>query len=354
MFENIGDWLCKEGEFSDIVLSSRIRLARNIKGFPFAIKMKDKDREELLEIVKKAVEKVDILREREYIDISKIDPVKAQALLERHLVSPDFLSARHPRGVFVSKDQTISLMVNEEDHLRFSVFAPGLGFDVAYKKINEIDDELNKYLNYAFSKRLGYLTACPTNVGTGLRASVLIHLPGLVLTKEIEKVLKGVMQVGLSVRGIYGEGTETRGHFFQIANQVTLGLSETEIIENIKGMVVQLVTLERKARDFFMEKAKVELEDKIYRSYAILRNARVITSEEVINLTSAVRLGIGLGIIKDINLRTLNGILILSQPANLQLYYKRVMSPQERDVKRAEFIRERLNHRYKKGGSHEI
>lgn len=344
MFEDMGEWLDSKGESSDIVLSSRIRLARNIKGFPFEIKMEKKSQEELLEVVKKAVEKTDLLKESDYLDATRLDPIRAQALLERHLVSPDFLSAQHPRGVFLSKDQTISLMINEEDHLRFSVFASGLGFDTAYEKINRLDDELNNYLNYAFSPKLGYLTACPTNVGTGLRTSVLIHLPGLVLTKEIEKVLKGVMQIGLSVRGIYGEGTETKGHFFQIANQATLGSSEEEIVEELKKMVSQLVDLEKRARAFFIKNARVELEDKIYRSYAILKNARVITSDEVINLTSAVRIGIGLGIIKGVSLKTLNGILILSQPANLQLYYKRVMKPQERDIKRAELVREGLDH----------
>ncbi len=337
-----GSWLSPQGESVEIILSSRIRLARNLKNLSFERKADSATQEKTVALVRRALENDDIQTDGVFIETKDLSPLAIQFLLERHLISPDFISPKRTQGLFLSHDQALSIMVNEEDHLRFQVLAAGLAFETAYPRINNLDRLLDRQLDYAFDPELGFLTACPTNVGTGMRASVLIHLPALVLTREIEKVLRGVIQVGYSVRGLYGEGTETKGHFFQLSNQITLGLSEPEIVEGLEKIARELVVLERRARDFLLKNTRLEIEDKVFRALAILKNARVLSSEEIINLTSAVRLGIGLGFVTEVGLKTINEILILAQPANLQVLYDKEMEPIERDEKRAEFIRTRL------------
>lgn len=338
-----GSWLVGDGEATEIILSSRVRLARNLENFPFEKKADTETQEKVVKLVQRALENTGIYTDGVFIDSKDLNPLALQFLIERHLISPDFISARRRKGLFISHDQSLSIMINEEDHLRFQVLASGLAFENAYSRIDALDLLLDRELRYAFSPELGYLTACPTNVGTGMRASVLIHLPALVLTREVEKVLRGVIQVGYSVRGLYGEGTETKGHFFQLSNQITLGISEPEIIKGLEKIARELVVFENNARDFLLKNTRLEIEDKVFRALAILKNARIISSEEVINLTSAVRLGVGLGLITDVNIKTLNEILVLAQPANLQVLYEREMEPAERDEKRAEFIRSRLS-----------
>jgi protein arginine kinase len=337
-----GSWVFNIGESMDIILSSRVRLARNLKDFNFERKADPATQEKIIALVQQALEHTEMSGAGTFIDTKDLAPLSIQFLLERHLISPDFVQSQRPKGLFVSNDQSLSIMVNEEDHLRFQVLAAGLAFETTARRAHSIDFELDRRLSYAFSPELGYLTACPTNVGTGMRASVLIHLPALVLTREIEKVLRGVLQVGFSVRGLYGEGTETKGHFFQLSNQVTLGVTEAEIIEGLKKIARELITLEKNARHFLLKNTRLEIEDKIFRALAILKNARVMSSDEVINLTSAVRLGIGLELISEVSLPTVNEIMILTQPANLQILFGKAMESAERDEKRAEFIRNRL------------
>ena len=350
-------WLESDDSNSMMVISSRVRYARNLASYPFPTKATANELDEILEMISTAVKKEENLSrfftDTEPISIDKITPLQAEFLVERHLVSPDFLhrmnkkkdsksSGPSGRAVFINQDETISLMVNEEDHLRFQVLSAGLNFSDSFKKLNELDDSLEGLLRYAYSQQYGFLTACPSNVGTGLRASVMIHLPGLVLTKEIDKVLRAIFQIGYAVRGLYGEGTETRGYFFQISNTVCLGQSESEIIEGIEKVANQLISHEEKSRDYLSKHMKSEIEDKVFRAYAVLTSARLIASEEALNLLATARLGVAMKIITNTSITTLNKIMFLLKPANLQVFYNQEMSPHERDEKRAALIRQIL------------
>ncbi len=350
-------WLASDSSDSLTVLSSRVRYARNLANYPFPTKATVDELEEILDMVSMAIKKEEAVNKFflniEPISIDKITPLQAEFLVERHLVSPDFLNriskkkdskATSPSGraVFINQDETVSLMINEEDHLRFQVLSAGLNFSDSFKKLNDLDDSLESLLRFAYSPQYGFLTACPSNVGTALRASIMIHLPGLVLTKEIEKVLRAIWQIGYAVRGLYGEGTETRGYFFQISNTVCLGQSENEIIEGIEKVANQLIAHEEKARDYLTKHMKSEIEDKVFRAYAVLSAARLIASEEALNLLATVRLGVAIKIITNTSIATLNRIMFLLKPANLQVYYNQDMSPFERDEKRAALVRQIL------------
>ncbi len=346
----IGKWLDSSGPESDIVVSNRIRLARNIKGIPFEIKATKADQDKILGMVNYALDDLNLLKTGKFYDGASLKPLVIQSLLEKHLISPDFAAAKQKHAVFINNDETLSLMINEEDHIRYQFLSSGLDFELSLFQINDFDEQLEKELEFAYSKELGFLTACPSNVGNGMRASVLIHLPGLVLTKEIEKVIRGVLQIGLAVRGLYGEGTETKGNFFQVSNQQSLGRSENEIIEVIEKSVRQVIDYEKKAREYLMQNAKIEIEDKVFRAYAILSNARILTSEEAINFLGVLRLGVALGIVTDINFKTINELIILTKPANIQLYYNKEMKAEERDEKRAALLRNRLRGEVKENG----
>ena len=346
----VAKWLDSSGPESDTVISNRIRLARNIKGIPFEIKATKADQEKILGMVSYALDDLNLLQTGKYYDGHELTTLVIQSLLERHLVSPDFATSKQKHAVFVNKDETLSLMINEEDHIRYQVLSSGLDFELSLFQINDFDEQLEKELEFAYSAEVGFLTACPSNVGTGMRASVLINLPGLVLTKEIEKVLRGILQIGLAVRGLYGEGTETKGNFFQVSNQQSLGRSENEIIEIIEKSVRQVIDYEKKARDYLTQNAKTEIEDKVFRAQAVLRNARIITSEEAINLLGVLRLGVTLGIITDVSLKTINELLILTKPASLQLFYNKEMEAYDRDEKRASLLRSRLRGEGEKNG----
>ncbi len=350
-------WLEYSDSTSSTVLTSRIRFARNLSGFPFPGKATTNELNDILKMITLAINKepalAQLFADTESIPLEKITPLQAEFLLERHLISPDFVQKlfkkkenKSPsflgRAVFINHTESVSLMVNEEDHLRFQVIASGFNFTNGLKILNEMDDSLEAVVQFAFSPQYGFLTACPSNVGTGLRASILIHLPGLVLTKEIEKVLRAIWQIGYMVRGFYGEGTETRGHFFQISNTVCLGQSESEIIEGIEKVTNQLVGYEEKARNYLLTNTKSEIEDKIFRAHAVLSSARLIASEEALNLLATVRLGVAMKIIPDISINTINKIMLLLRPANLQVFYNQEMSPRDRDEKRASLIRQLL------------
>jgi protein arginine kinase len=356
--QTLPQWLNSQELSTNTVLSSRVRFARNLAGFPFPTKATFDELKEILNMVSSAITKEAnlslLFSDNESIYIDKLNPLRAEFLVERHLISPDFIQINlgrkqkktttnsNIRAVFINNDETISLMINEEDHLRFQVLTAGFNFKTGYEKLDELDSKLEAVLRFAFSQQYGYLTACPSNVGTALRTSVLIHLPGLVLTKEIEKVLRAVWQIGYAVRGLYGEGSETRGHFFQISNTVTLGQSEPEIIEGIEKVTNQLIGYEDRARDYLLKNMKSELEDKIFRAQAVLKSARLITSVEALNLLATVRLGVATQIVSDVSMSTVNKIMLLLRPANLQIFYNQEMSPNERDEKRAALIKQLL------------
>ncbi|MEO0079494.1 MAG: protein arginine kinase [candidate division WOR-3 bacterium] len=342
--EKVGTWLSSTGPDSDVVVATRVRLARNLADVPFSPKARASDRDRVVDTVRWALQDLGYLQEGQFFDDEQLAEPNGQFFVERHLASPDFLSAQGRRGLFVSHDETVSLMVNEEDHLRFQVLASGLDFVTSFGKAAALDEKLEGQLAYAFSPEFGFLTTCPTNVGTAMRASVLVHLPALVFTQEIEKVLRGALHIGLAVRGLYGEGTETRGNFFQISNQRTLGQSESEIIETITDICRQIVDYERKARDYLVRNARVELEDKVFRSLALLKGARVISSDEATNLLATVRLGVALGFINELSLAEVGRLLILIRPANLQVMLEERLEPSERDERRATFIRQALVH----------
>ena len=336
-------WLEATGPFSEIVLSSRVRLARNLSNFHFVHRARVKDLKEIISRCKSAAEATSHLEGGFYVDVKGLLPVDLQFLVERHLISLEMAGNGKSRGLIVGQGEVLSLMINEEDHIRLQAFASGLQLERAYELASDLDDALENRLEYAFSEKWGFLTACPTNTGTGLRGSVLIHLPGLVLTKDIDKVLRGVSQVGLAVRGFYGEGSEVEGNFFQVSNQTTLGRSEEDIISSLNKVAKQIIEYERNAREMLVASARPEVEDKIWRAFGILTNARTLTSDEIINLCSAVRLGVGLGIMRSISTKDLNELLVLTQPAHLQKIFDAEMEPQERDVKRAEYVRNKLS-----------
>jgi protein arginine kinase len=263
-------------------------------------------------------------------------------LVDRHLISSELADNGRLRGLLVLPDETVSVMVNEEDHLRLQAMASGFQLRSAWEAVNAIDDELGQDLDYAFGDELGYLTACPTNAGTGMRASVLIHLPSLVLTRQIGRVLQGITQVGLAVRGFYGEGSQIMGNFFQVSNQTTLGQSERDTIEGLDRVTRQIIEYEQRAREELVKDARVQVEDKVWRAYGALRFSRVISSQEVINLASAVRFGVSLQIEGLADVKTLNELLIRTQPAHVQLWAGRELEQRERNVLRAEYVRRLL------------
>ncbi len=335
----VGKWLDGTGRDADIIISSRIRIARNIKYHKFLSKTDEKEQQEIIEGVKNAIDKIGIPGMFKKAD--DLTPLEMQFLLERHMVSPDFVQSNVKRAVYVSSEETLSIMVNEEDHIRIQVIGSGLSVKETFKEAEKVDSSLNKFIPFAYDEEYGFLTACPTNVGTGIRVSILVHLPGIVLTEEIEKVLRSIYQLGLVVRGVYGEGTETKGYLFQISNQQTLGKSEEEIISIIENIGREVVEYERKARDFLFTKTKYAIEDKIYRSLGILKYARRITSEEALNLLSTLRMGIN--IIPELSIDRLNRLMIITRPANIQIFVGKALSEEERDVKRAELLRKELS-----------
>lgn len=336
-------WMREDGPESDIVISSRVRIARNLAAGPFPMLATEADQSRVLAQVTAAAESeaVHRLGEFDVMGMKDLTEVERQVLMEKHLISPALTEAKGA-AVLLRKDEEMSVMVNEEDHLRMQCLLPGYQLEAAYRMANELDDALEETLDFAFDERRGYLTACPTNVGTGMRASVMVHLPVLVMTGHINRILSAVTQVGLAVRGIYGEGSDALGNLFQISNQMTLGQTEEEIIGNLHGVAKQIIQHERDARVHLMRQSKDRVEDRVCRSFGILAYARQIDSKEAMQRLSDVRLGIDLGIIKGVSASILKELMVAIQPGFLQKYYGQAMDPAERDVKRATLIRERL------------
>jgi protein arginine kinase len=348
LIDHAGEWLRGSGPHSEVVISSRIRLARNLAGFPFVNQSNQRQRHEIVELCKQRITNKRIADNVLWVSMHDALPIDRHLLVERHLVSKPFASEKNdtPRGVAVGIDETFAIMVNEEDHLRIQVLRSGLQLSEAFGQINRIDDVLEEHLEYAFSRRFGYLTACPTNVGTGIRISVMLHLPALKLTGEIDKVKRAARDMHLAVRGMFGEGTEASGDLFQISNQTTLGKAEQELLADFEHTVVpQIIAYEQQARHALLKQREAQLDDKIYRAWGTLTHARVIGTDEVLSLLSLVRLGVHLGRLERIDNRTVNELFLLTQPAHLQKLAGRDMDPAQRRIERANMLRQRLGGR---------
>lgn len=339
-------WLDASGANADIVISTRMRLARNVSGYAFTARAREGERLRMLAQVRDALADVPSLRGSVMLRLDELSPVERQLLHERHLVSKELagLDPQHPlrSGAAVFLGESAGLLVNEEDHLRLQALRSGFAVPAAFEAVQQLDRELGARVPYAFHREFGFLTACPTNVGTGLRASVLIHLPGLVLTKEIKKVLTGLQQMGLTYRGLYGEGSEVVGNFFQLSNQTTLGRSEEDLQEQLVRVVRQLIEREEEARRVLVRDAGYIIEDKLWRAYGTLRYARSLTFDEAMNFLSGVRLAVGLKLINGLSVYTLNKLLIFAQSAHLAHSEGRVLSDDEANLVRAQYVRQAL------------
>lgn len=342
LLNNQGEWLRSTGPNSDIVMSSRIRLARNLSKYPFSHWASKKEQEAILKLSKDAIASSKKIKKSLCLDMGKVDMIDRQFLVERHLMSKEHAVDAEYKGLCISEREVLSVMINEEDHLRIQVMKSGFDLRDAWFIISDIDNELGNLLNYAYSLDFGYLTACPTNAGTGMRASVMLHLPSLVMTKQIGKVLQAITKLSLTTRGLYGEGTEASGNFFQISNQVSLGHKEEDIIDNIERIIKQIIDHEESARQALLSQNRAQLEDRIWRAYGTLKSAHIITSSETIDLLSLVRLGVDLGSIKELDRSLINELFTITQPAHLQKIEKKKLDPNQRDIKRAEIIRKKL------------
>jgi protein arginine kinase len=338
-------WFGGSDTFSDVVISSRIRLARNIKGYVFGTCLSESDQRQLLDKLKEVLLSVETGAKLFYVDVDLASKAERDLLTERHLISRRLALGKGPRGVVISDDETFTAMINEEDHLRMQVYAAGLQLNACWERINTIDDQIEKQVEYAFDNQLGYLTACPTNLGTGIRVSVMLHLPALKMTGQIDKLIAAGRDTDMAIRGLFGEGTEAVGDFFQLSNQVTLGSSEKEIVEQFSQQLIpHIVNYEKEARQTLLQKKPRILDDKVKRALGILGSACLISSQEALFLLSQVRLGINLGRIQDIDIKTVNELFTLTQPAHLQLKAGTMLDADQRDSLRAEIIRQKLHH----------
>ncbi len=342
LVKQTGEWLKGEGPNADVVISSRVRLARNVKGYPFFHWAGKKEKENVLSTVKNAIDNSKYMKGALFIKIADLDDIDRHFLVERHLMSKEHSIRDSSRALAVDAKEIVSIMINEEDHIRAQVIQCGFNLMETWHVLNSLDSELEGKLEYSYSNKWGYLTACPTNIGTGLRASVMLHLPALVITNQIGKVLQAITKLGVIARGLYGEGTEASGNFFQISNQVTLGHSEEDIVDNIEKLINQVIGRERSAREYMLSHSKAAIHDRIWRAHGTLKSARIITSDETIRLFSLIRLGVDIEMIKDINRKTLNELFILTRPAHLQKIEGKELSSAERDTKRADLIRTKL------------
>lgn len=332
-------WYEMTGEDYDVVVSTRVRLARNLVDFPFPLRMTDQQREQVNRKVRDALLNGNsvISKEFEYLEMDKITPAHAQSMVERHLISPQFAKNRAGKALIMLKDESLSIMLNEEDHIRIQVIKPGLALKEAYALADKIDDLLDASLNYAFEDDLGYLTECPTNLGTGMRASLMLHLPLLETKGALNDIAQTVSKIGLTVRGTYGEGSKARGSLYQFSNQVTLGISESAAIENLESITRQVIQQERALRKAVEQ--DVRMADRIWRSLGVLSHARTLTASECTDLLSTVRLGVSMGILQGVPLQTIGRLLHEIQPAMIQVKTGRPLTEIERDIKRAEYVR---------------
>ena len=343
MNDAISPWMRTKGPEDEIVLSSRIRLARNFQDKIFPTIADETELASITSFMEKNYDHQSPLNNEklELIKMNDLHGIEKRVLVEKHLISPHLAKAKESAAL-ISKNEQVSIMINEEDHVRIQMYFPGFQLNTALKEAFQIDDWIEEKIDYAFDETKGYLTSCPTNVGTGMRASVMIHLPALVFTKNIQRMIPAINQLGFVVRGIYGEGSEAQGNVFQISNQITLGKSEEDIIDDLQSIIRQLIEQERNARKHMMEKSKISVENRVFRSYGILKHSRIIESKEAASRISLLRLGIDLNLIDHISRNILNELMVLTQPGFLQQYANKPLNAKERDVLRASLIRDRL------------
>lgn len=342
LLKHPADWMTGKGADNAVVLTSRIRLARNLAGVPFPGWAKKSQRQEVLEALAPKVEAMSPMKDGFSKSLGELSSVQKQVMVERHLISREHAARGEGSGAVIERRQSIAVMINEEDHLRMQSIRPGLELLAAFEAINEFDDAMAEEVEYAFDPRLGYLTTCPTNLGTGMRASAMLHLPALVISDQIGQVLQAVGKIGLAVRGIFGEGTESLGNLFQISNQSTLGESEATILRRLERVIAQVAKHERNARAKLTEDDPDMVCDKIGRAYGVLRHAWLIDSKEALNHLSLLRFGGDLGVFPENTVALCDELLMDIQPAHLQLHSGKKLSPEERDAIRAEIIRSRL------------
>lgn len=335
------NWYLQSGKESDVVVSSRIRFARNLKNYPFIAKASKEDLEKLEEEIKTITPSLGY--GIKFLKLKDIDDITKMSLVEKHIISPNFALNKEETGaLLINDEENISIMINEEDHLRIQVLGEGFDIDNLINLAIEIDEKIEKNLEYAYSDKYGFLTACPTNLGTGLRASVMVHLPALTKTGNIGKILEVINNFGMNIRGIYGEGTKASGNMYQVSNKQTLGISEKEIVNNLKQIIEKIIEQERLARKILAKK-NVELEDEVYRAYGILSNCKKISSEEARELLSNIKLGTDMGIIKELDDLKVNKLILYTKPANLQKYLGEKIDTYLRDIKRTEVIKQIIN-----------
>jgi len=334
-----GEWLRGDGPESGVVISTRIRLARNVAGYPFLRRMTPDQRRDVQSHVRRAIDDLGVFGDICFLELDDTSHIDRQFLVERHLISRELAGGEGIRGVAFGHDEAESMMINEEDHLRLQVMRSGLQLEASWQRASDLDDQLEARLSFAFSSRLGYLTACPTNVGTGLRASVMLHLPALVITRQIEKVFQAIARMRLVVRGLYGEGTQATGDFYQISNQVTLGKTEEEILESLTLAIPRIIEYEQKARDTLSRESEVFLADRIWRAVGMLQHARQMSSEETLSLLSAVRMGVNVGLVRGLDIQTVNQLFVGTQPGHLQMMRGSELSQEDRDIARADYVR---------------
>ena len=338
--DNKQKWYQQSGEQGDVVISTRVRLARNLSGTPFPAGLTPERKREVAEKVREALKSGENAKDYDYLEMSNMTARDALSMVERHLISPEFAQCSEGSALLLKKDESVSIMINEEDHLRLQVMRPGLDLDEAYREADELDTALDRKLHFAFDDRLGYLTQCPTNLGTGMRASLMLHLPALQERGAIQQLAGTVSKLGLTIRGLYGEGSKPEGAIYQLSNQVTLGISERSAIENLKGIANQILREERAGREQLRRSPRFE--DTVWRSLGLLRTARLLSHDEFMTLMSNLRVGVAMGIIPDVGMDTISGLICDAQPATIMAAARRDMEPGERDAERAKMVRERL------------
>lgn len=343
LLPKLGEWLRGSGGEGDVVVSTRIRLARNLADHPFINRASLHQKAEIEAKLRDCVAKLDLTHPLQYVDISQLGNIDRQFLVERQLISRELANVMEgPRGVAFDDRESVSLMINEEDQLRLQVMRSGLALDAAWEEIDRIDDMIESKLTYAFHEQFGYLTACPTNVGTGMRASVMLHLPALGLTKQIEKAFKALQKINLVVRGLYGEGSRASGDFYQISNQVTLGKSEASALADIREVITEIMRYERMARTALVRESRQSMQDRVARAIGTLQSATMMTSEETMDLLSSVRLGIHLKLVEEMPLVLVNELFLHTQPAHLQKLMGESLDGEARNAARAKYLRSRL------------
>jgi protein arginine kinase len=343
LLPKLGEWLRGAGPEGDVVVSTRVRLARNLADHLFTNRATPRQKAEIEAKIRQCVETLELAHPLRYVDVAQLNSLDRQFLVERQLISRELANVMDgPRGAAFDDRESVSLMINEEDQLRLQVMRCGLALDAAWDEIDRIDDLIEARLTYAFHEQFGYLTACPTNVGTGMRASVMLHLPALGMTKQIEKAFKALQKINLVVRGLYGEGSRASGDFYQISNQVTLGKSEASALTDIREVISEIMRYERMARTALIRESRQSMQDRVARAVGTLQSATMMTSEETMDLLSSVRLGIHLKLVGDLPLSLVNELFLHTQPAHLQKLMGEALDGEARNAARARYLRSRF------------